>query len=201
MLQNSIFNSVLLESFMTGFPLQKVHLAVLLFQRYLMGISTTIISLLIFIQVFIRYFLDIPLYGVEEIAAYLAVWLYFIGSGYGIYQGNHISASVMDLILPTQRARDIFQVFVSIITFILVCWVSILCWDYFQWSLKRMPKSPELRLPLFYVHFAMVIGLGLMVLYSLIEVIRRSIFIAKNEVYIALVTSDENRLKALNSRK
>ena len=176
---------------MTGFSLQKIHLALLVLQRYIMGVSTTIISLLIFVQVFIRYFLDIPLYGVEEIAAYLAVWLYFIGSGYGVYKGNHISASVMDLILPSQSLKDKFQCFVAIITLCLVCWILLLCWEYFQWSMKRVPKSPELRLPLYYVHLAMVAGLGLMVFYATIEVIRRVIFIFKKEDYVALVTLDE----------
>lgn len=176
---------------MSGSSLQKIHQLLLVLQRYAMGVSVTLISLLIFVQVFIRYFLDIPLYGVEEIAAYLAVWLYFIGSGYGIYKGNHISASVMDLILPTQSLKDKFQLFVSMITLCLVCWILLLCWEYFQWSMKRVPKSPELRLPLYYVHFAMVAGLGLMALYASIEVIRRAIFIIRNEDYVALVTLDE----------
>ncbi|MCZ2721049.1 TRAP transporter small permease subunit [Marinomonas sp. 15G1-11] len=185
---------------MTRFPLQKIHVCLLSFQRVLIGISTFTISVLIFIQVFIRYFLDIPLYGVEEIAAYLAVWLYFIGSGYGIYKGNHISASVMDLLLPNQRSKDIFQAFVSVLTLILICWIFLLCFDYFQWSMKRVPKSPELRLPLFYVHFAMVFGLGMMTFYSVIETVRRFIYISKREDYVSLATSDDNK-NSLNSSK
>lgn len=177
--------------------LTSLHRGLLLIQRYVMGITTTIISVLIFVQVFIRYFLDIPLYGVEEIAAYLAVWLYFVGAGYGIYRGNHISASVMDLVLPTQESKDFFHVFVSIITLALICWMFSLCFDYLLWSIKRTPKSPELRLPLYYVHAAMVCGLGLMAFYSLIETIRRFIFIVKGERYLSIAEIDDEKNKTL----
>ena len=184
---------------MTRFLIKNIHSNLLLMQRCIMGFVTVIISVLIFIQVFIRYFLDIPLSGVEQIAAYLAVWLYFIGSGYGVYKGNHISASVMDLLLSNKRCKDIFQSFVSMLTLILVCWVFLLCLDYFQWSLKRLPKSPELRLPLYYVHFAMVFGLGLMVFYSIIETIRRFIYIKNHEDYVSLFKLDTNEKNKIDS--
>ncbi|MBR9865719.1 MAG: TRAP transporter small permease [Oceanospirillales bacterium] len=174
-----------------------IHRGLLLIQRYVMGVTTVLISVLIFVQVFIRYFLDIPLYGVEEIAAYLAVWLYFIGAGYGIYRGNHISASVMDLVLLTSKSKDLFHAFVSIITLALICWMFSLCLDYLQWSIKRTPKSPELRLPLYYVHVGMVIGLGLMAFYSLFEVIRRFIFIVKGEGYVSIAVADDKKNKAV----
>lgn len=171
-----------------------LHTGLLRLQRYLMGFATAAVAILIFTQVFIRYFLDIPLYGVEEISAYLAVWLYFIGSGYGVYQGNHISASVMDLILKSERARDAFHIVVTVITLVLIGWMFSICFDYFQWSLKRTPKSPELRLPLFYVHAAMVAGLGLMLFYSTIELVRRVMLFRQGQAYVSLVELDRIRL-------
>lgn len=184
---------------MTHSFFSSIHTAMLLLQRYVMGITTTVIAVLIFVQVLIRYFLDIPLYGVEEIAAYMAVWLYFVGAGYGVYRGNHISASVMDLILSTQRSKDLFRAFVGVITFILICWMLLICIDYFQWSVRRAPKSPELRLPLYYVHIAMVVGLGLMAFYSFIEIVMRIISLRKREDYVCLAAIDDNKIKPSNS--
>lgn len=167
-----------------------VHRTLISAQKWLMGITTVVISILIFVQVFIRYFLDIPLYGVEEIATYLAVYLYFIGAGFGVYKGNHISASVMDLIIRNARLKAWFDLLVAGITAALFTWMLVICLDYFQWSLKRVPKSPELRLPLYYVHIAMVIGMGLASLYALIEVIRRALCAIKGHPYRSLSSID-----------
>ena len=134
----------------------------LISQRFIMGATTILFSILVFIQVIIRYFFNFPLYGVEEIAVYSAVWLYFIGSGYGVYRENHISANIMDFILSSKKSKDIFKFISSFITFFLICWVFYLCFKYFQWSVNRQPKSPELRIPLFYIHAAMIFGIGIM---------------------------------------
>ncbi|WP_375056182.1 TRAP transporter small permease [Zobellella sp. DQSA1] len=169
-----------------------LHKRLLLIQRLIMGFSTLAFSILIFIQVFIRYFLDIPLYGVEEISVYLAVWLYFIGAGYGIYRGNHISAGVMDIVLSSPRARAITSLLVSVISLAIICWVFWIVVVYFQWSLARAPKSPELRISLYFIHAAMLAGTGLMLFYTLIELAGRICCIAEGRPYLSLAGADDH---------
>ena len=43
------------------------------------------------LQVFMRYVLNMPLIWSEEFARYLFVWVAFIGAGYGVRRGIHIS--------------------------------------------------------------------------------------------------------------
>ncbi|PSJ43700.1 hypothetical protein C7H85_15750 [Zobellella endophytica] len=172
--------------------LSLLHNKLLWLQRLVMGLTTIAFSVLIFIQVFIRYFLDLPLYGVEEIAVYLAVWLYFIGSGYGVYRGNHISAGVMDIAFSSPSARAALHVLVSLISLAIIVWIFWICLGYFQWSLARAPKSPELRIPLYYVHAAMLAGTGLMFFYTLIELAGRLHCLATGRPYHSLATIDDN---------
>ncbi|MBV1788332.1 TRAP transporter small permease subunit [Marinobacterium sp. D7] len=171
----------------------RLHHGLLLSQKILMGVAMVAFSALVFVQVVIRYLFDLPLFGVEEIAVYLAVWLYFTGAGYGTYRGNHICAGVIDLMLESPRKKDLYHILVSLISLVLVACVLWICVDYFQWSLLRAPKSPELRFPLYYVHFAMVFGLVLMQLYSTVEFLRRLICFVKRQPYRSLAELDDQQ--------
>ncbi|WP_281985420.1 TRAP transporter small permease [Thalassorhabdomicrobium marinisediminis] len=158
--------------------------------RAIMGITTIGFTVLVFIQVVVRYFFDFPLFGVEEIAAYLAVWLYFIGSAYGAYKDNHISASVMDLFVSKERGRNIVGIIVALVSIVISAYTFWICTKYFQWSLQRVPKSPELKIPLGYTYVSMVIGLGLMVFYYLIELVLRVRALSSGTPFEPLAGSD-----------
>ena len=119
------------------------------------------------------YFFSVPLFGVEEVATYLAVWLYFAGSAYGVFKHNHISASIMDVIFKSERRRDIVAIVVAVISIVVTAFMFWICAKYFAWSVNRVPKSPELKLPLGFIHVSIVLGLGLMLVYYLLEIILR----------------------------
>lgn len=48
-----------------------------------------------FTQVFFRYVLNNPLFGVEEVARLLCVWLTFVGAGVAIMDRGHISIDIL----------------------------------------------------------------------------------------------------------
>ncbi|RTR06896.1 TRAP transporter small permease [Halomonas nitroreducens] len=171
--------------------LRAIHNGLMVSQRWIMGSTTIAFSVLVFVQVVIRYLLDSPLYGVEEVSIYLAVWLYFVGAGYGVYRDNHISASVMDLILSSERSRELVCLLVAALSLTLTIAMLWVCLRYLQWSVKFSPKSPELRLPLCLVHVAMVVGMALMGFYYLIEIVRRTRCLIRGERYRSLAEEDE----------
>ena len=74
-------------------------------QRVLLGVSGALVTLLIFVQVFTRYVLHISIFGIEDLASFLAVWLYFIGGSLGAWERAHISASLVDFIIKSDRPR------------------------------------------------------------------------------------------------
>ena len=142
-------------------------------QRLVMVATSAIFTSLIFIQVIFRYFLDVPLFGFEEIATYLAVWLYFIGTAYGAHLRNHISANVMDVLIANERVRDFVALVVSVITVVLSVWMTVWAITYLAWSVRTGVSSLELKLPMAWVHVSAVVGLGLMTFYFVLEALDR----------------------------
>ena len=139
----------------------------------IMGVATIGFTGLVFVQVVVRYFFNAPLFGVEEVATYLAVWLYFAGSAYGVYRHNHISASIMDVLVRKQLVRDLVALIVALISIAVTAYMFWICWKYFIWSVERVPRSPELKMPLGFVHVSMVFGLALMLFYYTLEITLR----------------------------
>ena len=71
-------------------------------QRVVMLLSICFSTIAVFIEVIMRYFFETPLIGIEELAAYVAFWLYFIGGSYGAYERSHISADLSQLIFKNK---------------------------------------------------------------------------------------------------
>jgi TRAP-type C4-dicarboxylate transport system permease small subunit len=64
--------------------LDKIEEILLITGLALMGLSVAL-------QIFMRYVFNMPLVWSEEFARYIFVWISFIGAGYGVRQGAHIS--------------------------------------------------------------------------------------------------------------
>jgi TRAP-type C4-dicarboxylate transport system permease small subunit len=64
--------------------LDKLEEALLMIGLSLMGLSVAL-------QIFMRYLFNMPLVWSEEFARYIFVWITFIGAGYGVRHGIHIS--------------------------------------------------------------------------------------------------------------
>jgi len=64
--------------------LDKIEEILLITGLALMGLSVAL-------QIFMRYLFNMPLVWSEEFARYIFVWISFIGAGYGVRQGCHIS--------------------------------------------------------------------------------------------------------------
>ncbi|MCG8508763.1 MAG: TRAP transporter small permease [Rhodospirillales bacterium] len=138
-------------------------------QKATLAITCGLFTAIIIIQIVFRYFLFLPLHGMEELATYLAIWTYFVGGAYGAYERSHISASLIQMIVKNPRINLIVKLVVNLITVVVAIWMGIWALKYLAWSVRTEPHSLELRTPLYWVHACMFTGLALMSLYFLIE--------------------------------
>ena len=143
----------------------------LFLKRLTLAVTCALFSIVVLVQIVVRYFLLIPIHGLEEVAVYAAVWTYFIGGAYGAYERSHISASLIEMMIARERHRDWVKVLANAITVVVAAWATIWTFQYFQWSLRLQPKSLELQAPLYWVHASMFVGLGLMAFYFAIELV------------------------------
>lgn len=166
----SIHAGVNTPPFLSGFALRLWN-AKLKFQRFVLLACGVVLTGLISIQVFTRYVLGISIFGIEELASFVAVYLYFIGASHGAWERGHISASLVELVVPVGRVRDAIALLASIITVILSGWMSVWAWQYLAFTIKRGTMSLEVGISLAWVHGIMPVGLSLMTLYFAVELL------------------------------
>ena len=61
------------------------------FEEIVLMVGLILMGLAVALQIFMRYLFNMPLVWSEEFARYIFVWISFIGAGYGVRQGIHIS--------------------------------------------------------------------------------------------------------------
>jgi len=146
-------------------------LALLLVQKAIMVVGGCLVALLIFVEVFLRYVLGSPLFGVEEMILFIAMWLYFMGAAYGAYERTHIKADLVHIWITSPRGHAIARSIAGLITvalsIILIKWA----YPYFIWGMTKGAKSQALLLPMVLSQSAIFFGSILMTLYFLTEFI------------------------------
>ena len=129
-----------------------------------------------FYQVVMRYILELPVMGLEELLVYPTLWLYFLGSVNASREDTQIKANVLDVFLKTDRAKLIVRVIADLLSVIVASWLTFWAYDYFRYALRVWKESPTLYIPTFYAECAMFIGLVVMTFYAawyLVKNVRR----------------------------
>ena len=154
-------------------------------QRIVMLLTICISSSAIMAEVLMRYIFKTSLIGIEELAAYIAFWLYFIGSAYGTYERSHIKAELTHMLIKNPRHYAISRATTSFISVVLSGYAVVLAWRYSEWGIRRMEQSSATFLgstyPVVYFQFSLLVGFTLMCFYFLVEFIQWLTPILKNE--------------------
>ncbi len=136
------------------------------FFKYTLTALISIVALMEFYQVLMRYVFEIPVMGLEEVLVYPTLWLYFLGSVNASREDTQIKANVLDVFLKTDRAKLIVRVIADVMSLIVVLWLTYWAWDYFRYALRVWKESPTLYIPTFWAECAFFIGLLLMTVYA-----------------------------------
>jgi len=140
-------------------------------QKIFMLVAGSIITLLVFVEVVLRYVLGSPLFGVEELICLIAMWLYFIGASYGAYERSHIKAELIHIWFKKPRTYALIKAISSLITFILSIIMISWTYPYFIWGITKGETSQALLIPMVLSQSAIFVGAILMSLYFLTELI------------------------------
>jgi TRAP-type C4-dicarboxylate transport system permease small subunit len=140
-------------------------------QKWFMIVAGYFVTVLVFIEVLLRYVFGSPLFGVEEMVCLIAMWLYFIGASYGAYERSHIKAELVHLWFKTKRSHALINSLSSFITFVLCIIMIKWSYPYFIWGIKKGETSQALLLPMVLSQSAVFFGSILMSLYFLVELV------------------------------
>jgi len=141
--------------------------------RFIMFVSSIAFTAAVFLQVVARYLFSYSIFGIEELASFTGIVMYFIGSAYGTHERSHISASLVDTIFGEGRVSAALHAFTTFLAVILTAYVAWSTVELLKFTATMGTKSVELRLPMVWVYGTMLAGLVLMILYFLIELYER----------------------------
>ncbi len=134
--------------------------------RYVLTALISIVALMEFYQVLMRYVFEIPVMGLEEVLVYPTLWLYFLGSVNASREDTQIKANVLDVFLKTDRAKLKVRLVADLMALTVSLWLTYWAWDYFRYALRVWKESPTLYIPTFYAECAFFLGLLMMTGYS-----------------------------------
>ncbi|MCM3762069.1 TRAP transporter small permease [Alkalihalobacillus oceani] len=132
-------------------------------EEYFSFFSLIFASLLIFVQVVLRYVFNYSLYWSEEVARYLIIWFIFIGSSIAVREKAHATVDLLLVYLPPRfkRILSILGSVIAIIFFVLI----------FQSGIQTIENvmqfnnvTPALGIPMYMPYLAIPVGSTLMIL-------------------------------------
>src|SRR5699024_250556 len=121
------------------------------------------------ISVLFRYVLKINLVGYEEVIMTLVIWLYFIGSVHGSYERSHITVDLISEYVKSEKVKQAFQLFISIITAAFCLLFTYWGLEFFLWSLESGGKLTSTGIPKVIPQSAVFFGFLLMSLHAIIQ--------------------------------
>ncbi len=129
------------------------------------------ITILVTVQVILRYCLHHPLMGIEELLLFPTIWLFFLGSANASWERSQIRARIFDVFLKSVKLKSFLNIIMAFISFGLSCWITYWSYFYFLYSIKVKKMSATLFIPLVYAECAIFFGFLIMTIYVFIELI------------------------------
>jgi C4-dicarboxylate transporter DctQ subunit len=129
-------------------------------------------SLLLFLNVVLRYVFLLPIYWAEELSRYLMVWMIFIGASQVTLRGGHIAVDIVPRLI-SKRANTALSFLVNF----LCIFFSVLL-AYFSYKQMMRVKlahqvSPAMELPMWIAYLAIPLGTVLMLFRYIQQIIFR----------------------------
>ncbi len=132
-------------------------------EEYLCVLLMSVSTIIIFIQVIMRYIFHSSLTWSEEFARYCFIWLIFIANSYACKRRAHIKIEAALKLFP-QKVRPYVVIIGELFTIILAVYIFKTGISLVQFQITYNKISPALGVPMWAVYMALVVGFGLMLI-------------------------------------
>lgn len=138
--------------------------------RWLVQITVAVMAITVTFQVIWRYFLKNPIIWAEELARYGLVWMTFIGAAVALRSGELVCVDLVVSKFPRRWQRGV-AFLVTVINTLLIAFLF-----YYSIQMVNLPgvtgqRSPALHVSMNIVYMGVPLGMGLMLLQSLLQLI------------------------------
>lgn len=135
-------------------------------ERYLIFVFYTYILLIVVVEVFRRFVLNISGFWTEKSALQMFLYLTWIGASYGIKERMHIRIDLLYSYL-SDRKVDYLYVFSDVVVLATVVFILTNFYSIWIGSIREETMTAGIELPKYFFTFSVVFGFGLMVVRSL----------------------------------
>ncbi len=150
-------------------------------------------TLLVFIQVLLRYVFNAPLMGIEEFLLLPVAWLYLLGAAYASYTRGHIDCGIIMLYVKRPMTYKLLKLLRSGLVFAVCLWLLWWSWWYLKYTIRVDKESPLGYIRMVYVDSSVFYGILLMTIYSLVEFVDWFLIaIGKKKVKTVETEEDKN---------
>lgn len=139
------------------------------FGEIISGSFLIIATILVIMNIFLRYVMKTGIYWTEEVVTGLFVWAVFIGSAAGFKRHKHIGVDFLVSKLP-DGVRKLVNIIVDIILILINGYLSYLSIIYVKSSYLK--PTPVLGVSSVWISSSLVVSLFLMTIYSIIFLIK-----------------------------
>lgn len=133
------------------------------------------IALVLGLQVFMRYCMQSSLGWSEEFSRYCFVWLVFMGISYGAREMKHITIDAFLYLFP-KFMRHYVIILGQVLFLVFAVWIVYLAWGFVQKQFMIKILSSSMRIPMWIVYLAPVVGFTL----TSLRVVQQIIYTVKH---------------------
>lgn len=127
------------------------------------------VAILMFIQVILRYVLNMPLMGIEELCYFPTVWLYLFSAVKASSERGQLVARVLEIFCKRQRSVLLLRGIAAFASSVILIWLTWWGYDYFKYAFRIQKETATLYLPWIYAEATVFIAMLLMTVYTLLE--------------------------------
>lgn len=142
-----------------------VNKYIIMGEKILLGLSLSLMVILLAIGVFCRYILGDPLVWSESIAKLLIVWMTFIGTSVSFSENNNIKVDSLIECFPG-KIKKVIEVCVDIITATILLYMCHLGFVYFGTTLSSTSPILEVSMGLFSFGMPMMLSLSILHIFA-----------------------------------
>ncbi len=131
-------------------------------EEYLCVVALVIMTIIIGLQVVMRYIFQSSITWSEELSRYLCIWLVFIGSSFAVRKGRHICVDALHDALPPKPALCV-AIIADVLFLIFAIIVAIFGFEVLARILDSGQQSPAMGVSMGTIYSALPIGFVLIV--------------------------------------
>ena len=108
---------------------------IIFFEEFLSTVALIACTLVIVIQVFYRYFLNISLEWPFELSIYAYIWTLYLGAAWGVREGHHVKFNILYDKLPLKTQKILNIIFDTITTAVFI-FIFKPVWEYLLFNYR-----------------------------------------------------------------